>query len=57
MVNPIDGGMNMNSNDYWQMFMETGAPELYLLYHKAQKMENTNVFDGSGTGSAGQGIQ
>ena len=52
MVNPIDGGMNMNSQDYWQMFLETGAPEMYLLYHKAQKMEKTNVLDGSGSGPA-----
>lgn len=47
----------MNSKDYWQMFMETGAPELYLLYHKAQKMENTNVLDGSGSGPAGHSLQ
>lgn len=47
----------MNSKDYWQMFLETGAPELYLLYHKAQKMENTNVFDSSGTGPAGCNLQ
>lgn len=43
----------MNAADYWQMFLETGAPELYLLYNNAKKMENTHVFDGSGTGSAG----
>ena len=42
----------MNSQDYWQMFLETGAPEMYLLYHKAQKMEKTNVLDGSGSGPA-----
>jgi len=47
----------MTSQDYWQMFLETGAPELYLLYHKAQKMENTNVLDSSGTGSAGHNLQ
>lgn len=47
----------MNSKDYWQMFMETGAPELYLLYHKAQKMENTNVLDGPRSGSAGHSLQ
>lgn len=47
----------MKSLDYWQMFLETGAPELYLLYHKAQKMEKDNVLDGSGTGSAGHDLQ
>ena len=47
----------MNSSDYWKMFLETGAPELYLLYHKAQKMENNHVLDGSGTGSSGYNLQ
>ncbi len=46
----------MNAKDYWQMFMETGAPELYLLYNKAQKMENANVLDGSGSGPAGHSL-
>ena len=43
----------MNSLDYWQMFMETGVPEYYLLYHKKQKMENGNVFNGTGSGTEG----
>lgn len=47
----------MNSKDYWQMFLETGAPELYLLYHKAQKMENGNVLDGSRSGSESHSLQ
>lgn len=47
----------MDSKDYWQMFMETGAPELYLLYHKAQKMENNHVLDDSGSDSAGNSLQ
>ena len=46
----------MNSKDYWQMFMETGAPELYLLYQKAQKMENVDVLDGSGIGPSGYNL-
>lgn len=41
----------MNAKDYWQIFLETGAPEMYLLYHKAQKMETMHVFDRSGTGT------
>ena len=45
--------MNMHASDYWQMFLETGAPEFYLLYNKAQKMENGNVFDRKGPGSEG----
>ncbi len=47
----------MKAKDFWQMFLETGAPELYLLYHKAQKMENTNVLECSGTGSSDHSLQ
>ena len=42
----------MRSQDYWQMFMDTGAPEMYLLYSSARKMENGYVLDGSGVGPA-----
>ena len=28
----------MNAGGYWQLFLETGAPEMYLLYNKARKM-------------------
>jgi len=42
----------MKASDYWQMFLETGAPEMYLLYHNARKMESSNVLDDSGTGPA-----
>ena len=38
----------MTARDYWQMFLDTGAPEFYLLYNNARKMENTNVLDSSG---------
>lgn len=41
----------MESQDYWKMFMETGAPELYLMYNSARKMESKHVLDDSGPGS------
>lgn len=47
----------MNAAVLWQMFLETGAPEAYLLYNKARRMEEIHVFDDSGTGSAGHGLQ
>ena len=47
----------MNANDYWNMFLETGAPEMYLLYSRALKMEATNVSDHEGAGAAGHGLQ
>ena len=42
----------MKANDYWQMFLETGAPEMYLFYHKARKMESSDVLDDSGSSPA-----
>ena len=47
----------MTSQEYWQMFLETGAPELYLMFNNARKMENTNVFDNNGTGDQSHGLQ
>lgn len=47
----------MTSQDYWQMFLETGAPELYLLYNNARKMEKTHVFNSSGPSDSGHNLQ
>lgn len=47
----------MTSQDYWQMFLETGAPEMYLLYNKALKMETSYVPDNTGDRIAGNGLQ
>ena len=47
----------MTSQDYWKMFLETGAPEMYLLYTSARRMEMPNVFDDTGSGFAGNGLQ
>ena len=38
----------MKSMDYWQLFLETGAPEAYLMYSKQLKAEANYVFDDSG---------
>ena len=37
----------MNAKDFWQLFMETGAPEAYLMYSKQLKMETHYVYDNS----------
>ena len=47
----------MDTQDLWQIFLETGAPEMYLLYNKAKKMEASHVCDDPGTGSAGHTLQ
>lgn len=47
----------MEAKDYWQMFMETGVPEYYMMYSKAQKTEGVHVPDDTGSGAAGHGLQ
>ena len=47
----------MNAQDYWEMFIETGAPELYLMYNHARKMEKAHVLDDSGPGFTGHSLQ
>lgn len=56
-VNPIVGGMKMDAGSYWQLFMETGAPEMYLLYNKARKVEDIHVLDDPGACPEGNSIQ
>ena len=51
------GGMDMNAQDYWSIFLETGAPEAYLLYTKALKMEEKHAFDDTGSGPASYRLQ
>ena len=46
----------MNANQLWQTFLETGSPEVYLLYNHAKKVEENHVFDGSGIGSSGHAL-
>jgi len=47
----------MRSKDYWDIFMETGAPEAYLSYTKALKMEARDVSDNAGVGTQGHRLQ
>ena len=47
----------MNAQDYWQLFLETGLPEYYLLYSKSSKTEASHVLDDTGAGAAGDGLQ
>ena len=47
----------MKSQELWQVFLETGAPEMYLLYNKVRKMEEAHVFDDPGAGAAGHSLQ
>jgi len=43
------GGIMMKSENLWQAFLDTGAPEIYVLYAQAKKVEENHVFNGSGS--------
>lgn len=47
----------MNIGQLWQTFLETGAPEIYLLYNQARKLEGSNVSNGARIGTAGNELQ
>ena len=47
----------MKAADYWNFFLETGAPEYYLLYQKQQKLEAPHVSDNPGHRAPGHGLQ
>ena len=51
------GGMKMTANDYWNIFLLTGAPAAYLLYNQARKTEKQNVSDDTGIGAQSYGLQ
>ena len=47
----------MNSMDCWKLFLETGAPEAYLLYSRKLKSEANYVYDHSGHRPESNGLQ
>lgn len=47
----------MDAQGIWQVFLDTGAPEAYLLFNKVRKMEDIHVLDDSGACAAGHGLQ
>ena len=47
----------MNAKDYWQLFLETGAPEAYLMYSKQLKSEAADVYDNPGHRPESNGLQ
>lgn len=46
------GGDLMTSQDYWRLFLETGAPEMYIMFNSARKMEKNHVPYSSGAGAS-----
>lgn len=47
----------MTAQDYWNVFLDSGIPEYYLLYNQAKKSEENHVFNHIGTDSSGMSLQ
>ena len=47
----------MDAVDFWKFFLETGAPEYYLLYQNALKVEENYVLDDPGNRTQGHRLQ
>ncbi len=47
----------MIAQEYWHLFLETGAPEAYISYARALRMEEAHVSYHTGTGATGNGLQ
>lgn len=47
----------MNATELWELFMQTGAPAVYLMYKEAMHTEETDVSNSPGSGITGNRIQ
>ena len=47
----------MRSQDYWQLFLETGAPEAYVSYMQMLHREESHVPDDPGHRAESHGLQ
>ncbi len=47
----------MDAAEYWKLFMESGRPEVYIMYTQALKAEETYVSKNAGIGSSDQRLQ
>lgn len=43
----------MMSDAYWQLFLKTGSPEVYLIFNEVRRMEQAHVPEYEGPGCAG----
>lgn len=47
----------MDAQEYWQLFLETGAPEVYMMYTRALKSEGNYVSEYLSPGPENQQLQ
>ena len=53
----IPEGIWMDAKEYWQLFLETGAPEIYMMYTQALKSEGSYVPEHHSLGAESQRLQ
>ena len=46
----------MNAQPFWELFLDTGAPEMYLLYQKVRKGEENSACNSQGLSASGNCI-
>ena len=46
----------MIANELWQSFLQTGAPEIYLLYSEAKRQEEGHVPEDPRAGASGNSL-
>ena len=47
----------MKSNEYWDLFVLTGAPEFYTRFRQEVRLEEQDVSENSGTCAPADGVQ
>ena len=47
----------MDPRNFWDLFLETGAPEAYLMYSAQLRSEEYRVYDGKGHCPESHGLQ
>lgn len=47
----------MRAEDFWDLFLDTGAPEIYMLYIASRNQREDHVSNDSGNRSPGNGLQ
>ena len=47
----------MNSAEYWNLFMATGAPAYYLAYQSKRRTEDEDVSENTGPCAPPDGVQ
>lgn len=47
----------MKSEDYWNLFLETGMPEYYMAFQSCKRREDKDVSENTGPGAPGHTLQ